>query len=52
MSTNHLPDIMRSTMFCQVFALTSKCKSWTGTGGLVPIDRVGFTVAALDCDFI
>lgn len=36
-------------MFSQVFAGTSKCKSWTGTGSLSVVDCVAFAIAALDC---
>ena len=49
---DHLPLIIRSTMACHVFAATSKCKSWTGTGFLVKVDCVFFAIAALDFDFI
>ena len=39
-------------MLSHVFAGTSKCKSWTGTGVFVPVDRVDVASATLDCDFI
>lgn len=39
-------------MFSQVFAGTSKCKSWTSTRGLFPIDDVCLPFGACDCDDI
>lgn len=49
---NHSPLIILSTILAQVFAATSKCKSWTGTGGLFPIDEVCLAFAAGDFDCI
>ena len=48
--TFYFPDIIRSTMFCHVFAGTSESEPWTGTGFCFWVDGVfiSFTSFYLD----